>query len=100
MPVTKTARRALRGSTKKEAVNKLITKNLEIAVRVAKKSKSAEKILKAISLEDRAAKKRTIHKNKASRIKAQLSKFLPRKSDSKNAPKIHRAKSTKSTKKK
>lgn len=79
MPVTKSAKRALRGSAKKESVNKIITSKLEIAVRSAKKSKVAEKILNAISLADRAVKKRVIHKNKAARIKSQLSKLLPKK---------------------
>jgi small subunit ribosomal protein S20 len=78
MPVTKTAKRALRGSIKKEQVNKLITSSLEIAVRRAKKEKSLELIKKASSLADRAAKKQVIHKNKAARIKSQLSKLMPR----------------------
>lgn len=88
MPVTKTAKRALRGTKKKESVNKLIIKNLEIMVRLAKKSKVPEKIAKAISLADRAAKKHTIHKNKAARIKSQLSKLLPKSAKSiKKTPK-------------
>ena len=76
MPVTTTAKRALRGSRRKESINKLTLKNLEVAVRVAKKSKTAEKVLVATSLTDRAAKKKVIHKNKAARIKSQLSKLL------------------------
>jgi len=79
MPVTKTAKRALRGSKKKESVNKLIMSTLGAAVRAARKGKAREKIIKAISLADRAAKKRVIHKNKAARIKSQLSKLLPKK---------------------
>lgn len=78
MPVTTTAKRALRSSKKKESVNKIILGKLEVAVRVARKGKTAEKILKAVSLADRAAKKKVIHKNKAARIKSQLSKLLPK----------------------
>lgn len=78
MPVTKTAKRALRSSQKKRGVNQLIIAKLETAIRLAKKAKSKEKILKAISLADRAAKKKTIHKNKAARIKSALSKLLPK----------------------
>jgi small subunit ribosomal protein S20 len=77
MPVTKTAKRALRGSKAKTSVNKTIMTGLEVAVRLAKKSKTAAKIVKAVSLADRAAKKRVIHKNKAARIKSQLAKILP-----------------------
>jgi small subunit ribosomal protein S20 len=76
MPVTKTAKRALRGSKNKAEINKLLIKKLEIAIRVAKKTKNGEKILKAISLVDRTAKKRIIHKNKAARMKSQLSKLI------------------------
>lgn len=76
MPVTTTAKRALRGSKKKELVNKLITKKIEVAIRVAKKSKTPEKVLIATSLIDRAAKKKVFHKNKAARVKSQLSKLL------------------------
>ncbi|MGA2910404.1 MAG: 30S ribosomal protein S20 [Candidatus Microgenomates bacterium] len=78
MPVTTTAKRALRSSKNKEFVNKLILKKLEVAVRIAKRSKGTEKILAAVSMADRAAKKKVIHKNKAARIKSQLAKLLPK----------------------
>ncbi len=87
MPVTKTAKRALRGSIKKGTVNKAIIQSLEIAVRLAKKSKSADKVQKAASLADRAAKKRVIHKNKAARIKSQLSKLLIKKANTRSTKK-------------
>lgn len=78
MPVTKTAKRALRSSEKKSSVNKLMTTRLEIAIRLAKKGKKERDILSAISLADRSAKTNIIHKNKASRIKSVLSKLLPK----------------------
>lgn len=84
MPVTKTAKRALRGSKKKGAVNNLIRVNLEAAIRVAKKDKSIAKIIKAIALADRAAKKKLIHKNKAARIKSALTRLIHK---TKTAPK-------------
>ena len=76
MPVTKTAKRALRGSRKKAKVNKITITNLEIAIRVANKSKKEKDVIKAVSLTDRAAKKKVIHKNKAAHIKSTLSKLL------------------------
>ena len=79
MPVTKTAKRALRSSRKKALLNKGITAALEIAIRKARKAKSEISIKKAISLSDRAAKTKTIHKNKANRIKRVLTKLLPKK---------------------
>jgi small subunit ribosomal protein S20 len=79
MPVTKTAKRALRSSKRKEDTNKLIKTKLDVAIRLAKEG-SKEKVREAISLADRAAKKKIIHKNKAARIKSSLSKYLPKKS--------------------
>lgn len=79
MPVTKTAKRALRVSARKANINTLILSKLEIAISAAKKGKKVEKIINAISLADRAAKKKVIHKNKAGRIKSTLSKLLPKK---------------------
>ena len=79
MPVTKTAKRALRGSQAKAIVNKLTVGKLEVAVRQAKNTKTAEKITRAISLVDRAAKRKVIHKNKAARIKSQMSKLFSKK---------------------
>ncbi len=84
MPVTKTAKRALRGSKKKESVNKLIMSKLDFALRQAAKNKTLEKILSAVSLTDRAAKKKVIHKNKAARMKSQLSKLMPQKAKAKS----------------
>jgi len=78
MPVTKTAKRALRSSKRKEAVNKKIVSSLEAALRVAKRGKKPGDIAKASSLADRAAKKKLIHRNKAARMKSGLSKLLPR----------------------
>ncbi len=77
MPVTKTAKRALRSSKKKKVVNQQIRANLEAAIRVARKKRGAKNISAAISLADRTAKKNIIHKNKAGRIKSSLSKLLP-----------------------
>jgi len=78
MPVTKTAKRALRSSKRKASVNAKILQSLEIAIRVAKKQKSAAKVIAAIKLTDKAAKKKVFHKNKAARIKSALSKLLPK----------------------
>ncbi|EKE13452.1 MAG: hypothetical protein ACD_13C00015G0017 [uncultured bacterium] len=96
MPVTKTAKRALRGSKNKTQVNKILVKKLEIAIRVAKKSKNNEKVLTAVSLADRAAKKRIIHRNKAARIKSQLSRLV----SVKTAPKSAKSPSKKASAKK
>lgn len=92
MPVTKTAKRALRGSLRKADVNKTITINLEAATRLAKKSKKQADVVRAISLADRAAKKKLIHKNKASRIKSALNKLLAKATSSKKTSQASKAK--------
>ena len=86
MPVTKTAKRAIRSSKKKEVVNQQIRANLEAAIRVARKKKGVKNILTAISLADRTAKKNIIHKNKAARIKSSLSKLLPHRTKGHSKP--------------
>jgi len=75
MPVTKTAKRALRSSHRKEAINKRLTTRLEIAIRQAKLKKTAQSVQLAASLADRAAKKGIIHRRRAARIKSRLSKL-------------------------
>ncbi len=76
MPVTKTAKRALRASDRKAYINKIITYNLESAIRIAKKSGKQADVSRVFSMADRAVKKDLIHKNKASRIKSRLSNFV------------------------
>ena len=102
MPVTKTAKRALRSSKRKALVNKLILSKLEVAIRVAKRERGKDKVLAAISLTDRAAKKKFIHKRKAARIKGRLSKLLSRRAKGPKGPeakqKVARPKSPKKTK--
>lgn len=78
MPITKTAKRALRASKRKREVNVRISKKFEIAVRSARKSKSLKAVTSAFSLVDRAVKNKIIHKNKAARIKSSLSNLLPK----------------------
>ncbi len=73
MPVTKTAKRALRSSKRKTIINKRIIAQLEIAIRKAEKTKTGKAVREAISLADKSAKTNVIHRNKAARIKSRLS---------------------------
>jgi ribosomal protein S20 len=76
MPVTKTAKRALRSSGRKALINVKRTSSWEIAVREVEKKKTSESLKKAFSLLDRASKNKLIHKNKASRIKSRLNRIV------------------------
>lgn len=52
---------------------------LEIAMRMTKKTPNQKTLAKVSSLADRAVKKKIIHKNKASRIKSQTAALLIKK---------------------
>lgn len=80
MPVTKSAKRALRVAHRRHAEN-LQTKDLyKKAVKSVKKAvdtgaaTAGELFSKAQSALDTAAKSKTIHKNKAARLKSRLAK--------------------------
>lgn len=82
MPVTKSAKKALRTATRRHEENLIqrdaIKKNLK-AVRKAVDSGSqqiGDLLSQAFSSLDKAAKKNTIHPNKAARLKSRLAKKI------------------------
>lgn len=87
MPITKSAKKALRGSSKKRSFNIRRKKDLisvlkEIKKLVAeKKTDEARKMLpKAYKVIDKSAKKGLIKKNTASRKKSRLVAFIKKNS--------------------
>lgn len=82
MPLTKSAKKALRVDRHKKSVNDLTRAKIKSAIkgaRLAIDSSSAdtkEKIDAAYRELDLAAKKNVIHKNRASRLKSRLAKKL------------------------
>ena len=83
MPITKSAKKALRQSKRKKAFNDRRKRLYRDAVKEFKKAVVAKEFDKAKSLLpevykrlDKAAKSNTIAKNKASRTKSRLSKQL------------------------
>lgn len=82
MPITQSAKKALRGSLKKKAVNDQKSRVMKAVIKkVEKTSKTdkveASKILpSAFAAIDKAAKKGIIKKNNASRKKARLSRLV------------------------
>lgn len=82
MPITKSAKKALRGSLVKKAMNDRNKKNIKESVKKIEKlvkeknTVEAKKLLpNAYSVIDKAAKRGVIKKNTASRKKARLSKI-------------------------
>ncbi len=90
MPVTRSAKKALRVSVRRNLENLRIKRLL----RGALKSASKEKLAKTFSAIDKAVKFNVIHENKAGRLKAQLSKRF-----GSSSPKSIAGRPAKSTKK-
>ncbi len=70
MPITKSAKKSLAVSRRKQAVNRI----QEIDLSKALKKVDAKNINEVISKIDKAAKRNIISKNKAGRMKSRLSK--------------------------
>ena len=74
MPVTRSAKKALRRDQRRRVVNLRIKKKMRSALKKAKEKPTKENLAAAYSAIDRAAKKKVIHKNKAARLKSRLMK--------------------------
>jgi small subunit ribosomal protein S20 len=82
MPITKSAKKALKGSLVKKAANdrskkyiKESIKSIEKLLKEKKKDEAKKLLPQAYSVIDKACKKGVIKKNTASRKKAQLSRI-------------------------
>lgn len=76
MPVTKQAKKKLRKDRRRERKNLEVKSVFKKAVKDTKKNPTVKKISDAFKIIDKAAKKRIIHKNKASRIKSRMAKLV------------------------
>jgi len=79
MPITKSAKKALRSSKRKRIVNLKIKKNTRQSVSAFTKKPTAGNLKKAISAIDKAVKKKIMPANTANRQKSKLSKLLKNK---------------------
>ncbi len=81
MPNIKSAKKKMRQDRKRTQANDLIRKRITKGVKSVLKNKGKEPKLvsKLFSIIDKATKKKIIHKNKAARLKARVSKTLPKK---------------------
>ncbi len=94
MPVTKSAKKALRQEKRRWTENQKTKDSYKEAVRYFKKHLSFESLAKAYTKIDRAAKNHLIHQNKASRLKSQLAKLLKGVQAEKPAQKLKKKPST------
>ena len=75
MPVIKSAIKKMRQDKKRESENNTLRVKIDQAVREAKKTKTAKTVSSAVSLVDKGVKKHLLPKNRAARIKSNLSKL-------------------------
>lgn len=78
MPVTKSAKKALRRDRRRAAINQPIRTRMRRLMQIALIEPSEENIAVAYSAIDRAAKKLVIHANRAARLKSNLIKARQR----------------------
>lgn len=79
MPITVGAIRKQRADVHKATVNRIIRSRYKEAVHDVRVKPTAKNLNEAFSMLDRAAKRKTIHKNKAARLKSRLSKLVAKK---------------------
>lgn len=77
MPITKSAKKALRRSKRQQGFNKRAKRKAEQAIKVFKQEPTEENLAQAYSAIDKAAKRNIYHDNKVARIKSKLAKMLP-----------------------
>lgn len=75
MPVTVSAKKALRRDRRRTMVNRRIRHRLKKALKDARENPTKKLLSQAASILDRAAKKKVIHFNKAARLKSRLAKL-------------------------
>lgn len=97
MPVSTSAKKALRRDVHRTRNNQHYRSRLKTAIDKARSKPTPENLQMAYSVIDKAAKKGIIHDNKAARLKSQLSntKISPIKPTKTLAKKTRRSKTTK-----
>jgi len=86
MPVLQSAKKALRRDGRRKAINQKIKEKVKDVLKKTRQNPNKKNLELSFAILDRAAKKKVIHKNKASRLKSRLAKLL-KKPAPKSAPK-------------
>ncbi len=104
MPITQSAKKALRRDRRRTTINVRIKRKIKATLKLARREPTKKNLAAAYSALDRAAKKKIIHKNKASRLKSRLMKFVKKikeeKKTKKETPKKTAKKKSRAKKKK
>jgi small subunit ribosomal protein S20 len=81
MPVIQSAKKALRRDRRRAVVNKILKNKIKEVLKKTRQNPNKKNLDLSFKILDRAAKKKIIHQNKASRLKSRLSKLLKTKKD-------------------
>ncbi len=81
MPVIQSAKKALRRDRRRAVVNKSLKNKIKEVLKKTRQNPNKKNLDLSFKTLDRAAKKKIIHQNKASRLKSRLSKLLKTKKD-------------------
>ena len=76
MPILANAKKALRSSLKKQAINQVVRARTRTTLKQAQLKPTADSLSAAFSAVDKAVKRNLVHANKAARLKSQLSKLV------------------------
>lgn len=79
MPITAQAAKKLRHDRKRTRQTMEARESLRALVKITRKSPSAKTLTRVFSALDKAAKRKIIHANKASRLKSNLARLLAKK---------------------
>ena len=76
MPITQSAKKALRRDKRRTIVNLRIKKKIKSVLKKVKGKPTKKNVALTYSTIDRAVKKNIIHRNKAARLKSRLTKLM------------------------
>lgn len=76
MPITQSAKKALRQSQRRRKINRRVKEMVQKAIKSFRRQPNEQTLKEAYRQIDRAAKKKVFHKNKADRLKSRLAIFL------------------------
>ncbi len=79
MPTHKSAKKRLRQSKKANIQNRSIKSEIKTLVKKVETSLDEKDLKSTLSLLDKAARKKAIHKNQASRVKSRLTRLVKQK---------------------
>jgi len=76
MPVTRSAKKALRRDRRRTKINQPLKRQVKTAIKEFRKKPTKKNLRSVSSLLDRTAKKKLFHQKKSARLKSRLARLL------------------------